>query len=111
MANTVILGVYDTVNALNTAHASDNTNGDTYLVGTKIPYLLYKWNGSSFVKGNKVSDVVGDLSTPVTVDDVTADIPVEKLYEIEFKGKDDKTLMIRKGLHMGQIQFYVPMSE
>ena len=107
MANILILGVYATKTALDTAHASDNTNGDTYIVGSKIPYNLYAWDGSKFVKGDPVSNDAGDLDV-VEIDDVTEDIAVEKLFSIKFKGEDGKTLMIRKGLHLGEIQFYVP---
>lgn len=102
MADTVILGVYETKTALDTAHASGNTNGDTYIVGSKIPYDLYSWDGSKFAKGNAVSDSQSDL---------TKDIPVEELYGMKFKGADGKMLMIRKGLHLGEIHFYRPTED
>ena len=102
MANTVILGVYETKSALDTAHASSNTKGDTYIVGSKIPYDLYAWDGSKFVKGNTVSDTQSDL---------TKDVAVEELYSMKFKGADGKMLMVRKGLHLGEIHFYRPTED
>ena len=97
-----LLGIYETVSALNTAHASDNTKGDTYLVGTKTPYYMYAWDGSAFKKGETVSDKATEITSDTSVDD---------LYNMEFKGADGKTLKIRKGLHLGEIHFYVPLSE
>lgn len=97
---TKILGVYETVTALNTAHSTGNNNGDTYIVGTKCPYTLYSWNDSSFKKGETVSDTASELS---------AEIPVDDLYNLSFQGNDGKTLKIRKGLHLGEIHFYVPV--
>lgn len=110
MANVVILGVYDSKSALDTAKLASATNGDTYIVGTKIPYDMYTYNSSksAFVKGNKVSDKASELSTPVSIDDVTADIPIAKLYDTPFEGEDGKTLKVRKGLHLGEIHLYVP---
>lgn len=110
MANIVILGVYETKTALDTAEKATASNGDTYIVGSKIPYDLYTYNSSktAFVKGDKVSNVASDMTTPVSIDDVTADIPVSKLFDVAFKGADGKTLKVRKGLHMGEIHFYVP---
>lgn len=99
---TVILGVYETKTALDTAHASDNTKGDTYIVGAKIPYNLYSWDGSKFVKGDTVSDTQSDL---------TKDVPVAELFEMSFKGTDGKTVKIRKGLHLGEIHFYRPTED
>lgn len=85
MANIVILGVYTSKTALDTAEAGTATAGDTYLVGSKIPYDLYTFKSGAFKKGDTVSNVVGDLSTPVTIDDVTEDIPVSKLFTTTFK--------------------------
>jgi len=110
MANIVILGVYETKSALDTAEKATASNGDTYIVGTKIPYDLYTYSSSktAFEKGDKVSNKASDMTTPVSIDDVTADIPVNKLFDVPFKGADGKTLKVRKGLHMGEIHFYVP---
>lgn len=99
MAATAILGVYASKSALDSAHSSGNTKGDTYIVGSGIPYDLYSWSGSAFVKGDKVSDQATDLTTSIPVDDLT---------DLSFEGKDGKTLKIRKGLHLGEIHFYVP---
>ena len=96
---TTILGIYSTKSALDSAHSTGNTDGDTYIVGSGIPYTMYKWNGSSFVKGNTVSD---------TWDDLTTDIPISDLYSMAFKADDGKTLKVRKGLHLGEIHLYVP---
>ena len=111
MANIVISGVYATKAALS-AGVSEPSNGDTYIVGSKIPYDLYTYSSSKtdWVKGDKVSNVVGDLSTPVTIDDITTNPDVDKLYGISFVGADGKTLKVRKGLHLGEIHFYVPES-
>lgn len=110
MANIVIKGVYTTKTALDTAELAEASNGDTFIVGSKIPYDLYTYSSSktAFVKGDKVSNVVGDLSTAVTIDDITVNPDVSKLYGISFVGADGKTLKIRKGLHLGEIHFYVP---
>lgn len=104
---TVIKGVYETKNALDAAELENAQNGDTYIVGTKIPYNLYSFNGTAFVKGKAVSDSASDLSG-VTIDDVNTDTPVEKLFTFPFKGEDGKTVMVRKGLHLGEIHFYRP---
>ena len=110
MANIVIKGVYATKAALDTAELAGAANGDTYIVGSKIPYDLYTYSSSktAFQKGDKVSNVVKDLSTPVTIDDITTNPAVSKLYGISFVGPDGKTLKVRKGLHIGEIHFYVP---
>ena len=110
MANIVIKGVYTTKTALDTAELATANNGDTWIVGSKIPYDLYTYSSSktAFVKGNTVSDKVGDLKTPVTIDDVTSDIPIAKLYTTAFVGEDGKNLKVRKGLHLGEIHLYVP---
>ena len=41
-------------------------------------------------------------------EEVTEDIPISKLYTTEFTADDGKTLMVRKGLHLGEIHLYVP---
>ena len=106
MANIVILGVYASKAALDAAEAATATAGDTYLVGSKCPYDMYKFVSNAFVKQ---SEKVGTKSTlDISVDDVNQDIPVSSLYGIPFKGADGKTLKIRKGLHLGEIHFYVP---
>lgn len=108
MANIVILGVYTTKSALDTAEKASASAGDTYIVGSKIPYDLYTFTSGEFKKGDTVSNVVGDLKTPVSIDDVTEDIPINKLYTTQFVAADGKTLMVRKGLHIGEIHLYVP---
>ena len=99
MASVVIKGVYTSKSALDTAEKATASAGDTYIVGSKIPYDLYTFTSGSFVKGDKVSDTASDL---------TKDIPVSDLYDLAFTGDDGKTLKIRKGLHIGEIHFYVP---
>lgn len=110
MANIVIKGVYDTKTALDTAELATAENGDTYIVGTKVPYNLYTYSSSktAFQKGDAISNDAGDLSG-VEIDDVNVDIPVEKLFGLQFKGADGKTLMVRRTLHLGEIQFYTPV--
>ena len=106
MANIVIKGVYATKSALDAAEAATAVAGDTYMVGSKCPYDMYKFVSSAFVKQ---SEAVGTKSTlSISIDDVNQDIPVADLYDIPFKGSDGKTLKIRKGLHLGEIHFYVP---
>ena len=100
MANIVIKGVYTSKSALDTAELENATEGDTYIVGSKIPYDLYTYKTDAFKKGDKVSNVVGDLSTPVSIDDVTADISVSKLQEITFKN-GSKSYKIRKTVGRG----------
>lgn len=105
MANIVILGVYASKTALDTAEKATASAGDTYLVGSKCPYDLYKFTSGEFEKG----EAVGTKETlDITIEDVNEDIPVSSLYNIPFKGEDGKTLKIRKGLHLGEIHFYVP---
>ena len=113
MANIVIKGVYTTKSALDTAELATAENGDTYIVGSKIPYELYTYSSSktAFQKGDKVSNQASDMSTPVSIDDVTADIPISKLYTLEFKGDDGKLQMVRKGLHLGEIHLYRPTKD
>lgn len=107
MANLVIKGVYTSKTALDTAELATASNGDTYIVGSKSPYDLYTYSSTdtAFKKGEKVGRK-GDFD--IAIDDVTEDISVDKLYNIPFKGEDGKTLKIRKGLHLGEIHFYVP---
>lgn len=107
MANFVILGVYETKTALDTAELASASNGDTYLVGSKSPYTSYTYSSTktAFQKGVEVGRK-DDFD--ISIDDVTEDIPVSKLYNIPFKGDDGKTLKVRKGLHIGEIHFYVP---
>lgn len=113
MANIVIKGVYTTKTALDTAEKETANNGDTYIVGSKIPYDLYTFSSSknAFQKGDAVSNVVGDLTTPVTIDDVTENIPIAKLYTTVFTGQNGKSLKVRKGLRLGEIHLYVPAAD
>lgn len=105
MANIVILGVYATKTALDTAEKASASAGDTYLVGSKCPYDLYKFTSGEFKKG----DAVGTKSTlDISISDVNQDIPIASLYNITFKGEDGKSLKVRKGLHLGEIHLFVP---
>ena len=106
MANIVILGVYSTKTALDTAEAATATAGDTYIVGSKIPYDLYTFTSGAFKKGDTVSNVVGDLTTPVGLDDVTEDITVSDLYKITFKD-GAKSYKIRKEITKSHIESLV----
>ena len=106
MANIVIKGVYASKSALDDAEAGTAVAGDIYMVGNKCPYDMYKFVSNAFVKQ---SEAVGTKSTlSISIDDVNQDIPVAALFDIPFKGADGKTLKIRKGLHLGEIHFYVP---
>lgn len=106
MANIVIKGVYATKTALDTAEAATAEAGDTYMVGSKCPYDMYKFVSDAFVKQSDKVGTKGTLS--ISIDDVNQDIPVAELFDIPFKGSDGKTLKVRKGLHLGEIHFYVP---
>ena len=106
MANIVIKGVYATKPALDTAEAATAEAGDTYMVGSKCPYDMYKFVSDAFVKQSDKVGTKGTLS--ISIDDVNQDIPVAELFDIPFKGSDGKTLKVRKGLHLGEIHFYVP---
>ena len=76
------------------------------MVGSKCPYDMYKFVSDAFVKQSDKVGTKGTLS--ISIDDVNQDIPVADLYDIPFKGSDGKTLKVRKGLHLGEIHFYVP---
>jgi len=106
MANLVISGVYASTSALPTGDSAP-ANGTSYLVGTKCPYDVYTYqtSGTKYVKGVQVGR---KTDFDITIDDVTEDIPVSKLYTTPFKGEDGKTLKVRKGLHLGEIHLFVP---
>lgn len=110
MANFVIKGIYESKAALDTAELETAQSGDTYMVGTKAPYDAYTYtpSKSAFIKGAQVGR---KTDMEITVDDVNQDIPVAKIFEIKFLGEDDKTVMVRKGLHLGEIHFYVPLED
>ena len=99
MANIVIKGVYTSKSALDTAELATANDGDTFIVGSKIPYDLYTYKAAdtAFKKGDKVSNVVGDLSTPVTIDDVTENINLSSLCNITFHD-GAKTMKVRKAI-------------
>ena len=90
MANIVIKGVYATKSALDTAELAAAEAGDTYIVGSKIPYDLYTFKSGSFKKGDKVSNVMEDLTTP-------AEYPIAKMFCITFKD-GDKTYKLRENV-------------
>ena len=106
----VVKGIYATKAALEEAQLATAEKNDTYMVGSGIPYNLYTYDGTEFKKGDPISDDASDLKG-VEIDDVNTDTPVEKLYTIKFKGDDGKTVMVRKGLHLGEIHFYRPLEE
>ena len=99
MANVVIKGVYTSKTALDTAELATASAGDTYIVGSKIPYDLYTYDSTStsFKKGNKVSDKVSELSTPVSIDDVTEDIPLSSLFTTTFHN-GSQSLKVRQAI-------------
>ena len=104
MADIAILGVYSTKTALDTAHSSGNTKGDTYIVGSKIPYDLYSWSGSAFVKGEKCG-TIGSLD--VSIDDVNQSITVAKVMEKTLKNgmNQDVKLIEKIGAAPGNYEF------
>lgn len=75
--------------------------GDTYLVGDSVPFTLYSYNTSKegWIKGDTVSTKAVDLTTRIHVND---------LPKLVFEAHDGKTLMIRKGIRLGEIHFYTP---
>ena len=106
MVNLVISGVYAASSSLPTGDSAP-ANGTSYLVGTKCPYDVYTYqtSGTKYVKGVQVGRLT---DFDISIDDVTEDIPISKLYTTPFKGEDGKTLKVRKGLHLGEIHLYVP---
>ena len=106
MANLVISGVYASTSALPTGDSAP-ANGTSYLVGSKCPYTVYTYqtSGTKYVKGEDVGRLT---DFDISIDDVTEDIPISKLYTTPFEGEDGKTLKVRKGLHIGEIHLYVP---
>lgn len=107
MANMVLKGIYESKAALDTAQLETASSGDSYLVGTKCPYDIYTYTPSktAFVKGVAVGR---KTDFDISIDDVTEDIPIAKLYDTTFKAADGKNLKVRKGLHLGEIHLYVP---
>lgn len=94
MANIVIKGVYATKSALDTAELAAAEAGDTYIVGSKIPYDLYTFTSGAFKKGDKVSNVMEDLTTP-------AEYPIAKMFYITFKD-GNKTYKLRENVGRGK---------
>lgn len=82
MANIVILGVYETKSALDTAELAGASAGDTYIVGSKVPYDLYTFASGAFKKGDKVGTVE---TLDISIDDVNQDISVRDMFGITFK--------------------------
>lgn len=97
----VIKGIYATKSALDTAELSGAKKNDSYMVGSGTPYTIYTYDGSAFKKGEQISNEAKDLS----------DTPVADVFEMKFKGEDGKMVMIRKGLHLGEIHFYRPTED
>ncbi len=94
MANIVILGVYESKSALDTAEAATASAGDTYIVGSKCPYDLYTFTSGAFKKG----EAVGTKGTlDIGIDDVNEDIPLSSLGSITFKD-GSKTMRLRKAI-------------
>jgi len=106
MANLVISGVYAASSSLPTGDSAP-ANGTSYLVGTKCPYDVYTYqtSGTKYVKGVQVGR---KTDFDISIDDVTEDIPISKLYTTAFTAGDGKTVKVRKGLHLGEIHLYVP---
>ena len=104
MADTVILGVYATKSALDSAHGSGNTKGDSYIVGSKCPYALYTWSGSDFTKGV----AVGTKATlSIGIDDVNESIAFSSLVGKtikDSKNRDVKLIQaVGKGLELYEL--------
>lgn len=108
MANLVLKGVYATKAALDTAELATASAGDCWLVGSKCPYDVYKYSATDTAFKKESGQVGRKTDFDITIDDVSEDIPIAKLYEIPFKAADGKTLKVRKGLHLGEIHLYVP---
>lgn len=108
MANIVIKGVYTTKTALDTAELATASNGDTYIVGTKIPYDLYTYSSSktAFQKGDAVSNVVGDLSTDVTISDITVTPNVSDMYSVTWKDGSKTYRLVRTVGRDARLDYY-----
>lgn len=106
MANLVILGVYSTKTALDTAELASASNGDTYIVGSKSPYDLYTYSSSktAFQKGEKVGRV-GDLD--ISINDVTESIAFSDILGKtikDSKNRDVKLIQaVGKGLELYEL--------
>lgn len=57
-----ILGTYDTLSDLNTAHPTGNTNGDGYIVGTD----LYVWTNTQFLNAGTIKGPQGTTGSQGT---------------------------------------------
>lgn len=97
----VIKGIYATKTALEDAKLETAKTGETYMVGKQSPYTLYTFDGTGFKKGGMIGEDTADLK----------DIPVENVYSMSFTGADGKKLKIRKGLRIGEIEFYRPTED
>ena len=108
MANIAILGVYSTKTALDTAEKATASNGDTYIVGSKIPYELYTYSSSksAFEKGDKVSNVASDLSTPISIDDVTEPISLSSLPNMTFKNANNENVKFINAIGKRKMELY-----
>jgi len=97
MANLVILGVYTSKTALDTAELASASNGDTYIVGSKSPYDLYTYSSSktAFQKGEQVGRI-GDLD--VTIDDVNQDITVAKIMTVTLKDANNNSVKLAQAI-------------
>ena len=93
MANLVILGVYSSKSALDTAELASASNGDTYIVGSKSPYDLYTYSSTktAFEKGEKVGRV-GDLD--ISIDDVTENITLSSVMSKTLKNANNESIKL-----------------
>ena len=91
MANIAILGVYSSKSALDTAEKSTASAGDTYIVGSKIPYDLYTFTRGEFKKGVQVGRK-DDFD--ISIDDVTEPISLSSLPSITFKNANNESVKL-----------------
>lgn len=83
MANVVINGIYSSKSVLDAAEAATAEAGDSYLVGTKMPYDLYTYSGRAFKKIDKVSTVSSEEAGP-------AEVQKSDLFKIIIKDGEKK---------------------
>lgn len=92
----IIKGIYDSQEALK-KDAAKAKRGNCFAVGKQTPYKIFKYNGEKF-------EEVGTLSENGT----DIEMPIENLFQMRFKAHDGSTLMVRKGIRVGEVQIYTP---
>lgn len=92
----IIKAIYETQEALK-KDASKAKRGNAFAVGKQTPFKIMRYNGEKF-------EEVGTLSE----DGADIEMPIEKLFSMRFVAPDGTTLMVRKGVRVGEVQIYTP---